>query len=264
MVVLNGALAGVAYLIGPIFDQLENLVIPPDIEEIVSGVFGMTTKELIFGAVNHILSTDKFAEELFKSVSVAELVFEGYHTGLLNILTDLDAVVLEVAKFLNITGSPTADDFLNFLQAILASFLGELSLTTEFHKLKDTIATLMATTPQISGGTFGIFKGKNATTADSYYLINSGKYERHNFMEIEEFNGKEKLPDEWWPFVAPTPTGQEAGVKGVCHEIYGTDGSQFPPFVDNGNRIWIYVAELCRWAPGDLSSLLGSDPLRSF
>jgi hypothetical protein len=31
-----------------------------------------------------------------------------------------------------------------------------------------------------------------------------------------------------WPFVAPTPTGDDAGVQGICHDIYGTDGSQEP------------------------------------
>ena len=245
IVVLNGALAGVAYLAGPIFEQLENFSLAPEIEAIISSMFGMSSKELIFDRINGLLSTGKFTEELFKSVSVAELVFDGYETGLLNVLTDLDGVVVALAATFGII-EESAEIILTGLQEQFGSFLGDIVLLDEFNNIKATVATLMATTPQISGGTFGIFKGKNATTAGSYYVINSGKFERHNFMEIEQFNGKEKLPDEWWPFVAPTPTGQEAGVKGICHEIYGTDGSQFPPFVDKENRIWIYVSELCR------------------
>ena len=163
VVVLNGALAGVAYLIGPIFDQLENLVIPPEIDSLVVLLFNMTTKELIFDRINGLLSTGKFTEELFKSVSVAELVFEGYETGLLNMLTDLDGVVMELAKSLGIEAD-SADNVLIGLQELLGPQLGNISLVDEFHNIKGVVATLMATTPQIAGGTFGIFKGKNATT----------------------------------------------------------------------------------------------------
>jgi hypothetical protein len=171
------------------------------------------------------------------------LIFDGYETGILNAVDDIDGVVL--ASFRLLFGEfETIDDVLNFLQLVAGDKIG--NVTETYKELKSTVATLIDTTPQVAGYKFGIFKGKNATKADSYYMINTGKYERHNFLEIEEFNGKEKLPEAWWPYVAPTPTGQDAGVKGVCHEIYGTDGSQFPPFVDKDARIWIYVAELCR------------------
>ena len=242
MIVLNGAVAGIAAAVGPV---LENLVVPPEIDDAVSAATGKTVKELIFFLANHILTHDQFKEELFKEVSVAELVFDGYETGLLNALKDLDGVVLEVFNYLEIYFT-SIDEALDTLQILLADILGDIILKDVYRELKSTVESLVNTTPQISGYKFGIFKGKNATKADSYYRINTGKYERHNFLAIEEFNGKEKLPDEWWPFVAPTPTGQDAGVKGVCHEIYGTDGSQFPPFVDKDTRIWIYVAELCR------------------
>ena len=236
MIVLNGALAGIA----AVFDTL---VIPPEIDEAVSGFLGKPTKEIILLLANHIFSLEDYKEELFKNVTVAQLIFDGYETGILNAVDDIDGVVL--ASFRLLFGEfETIDDVLNFLQLVAGDKIG--NVTETYKELKSTVATLIDTTPQVAGYKFGIFKGKNATKADSYYMVNTGKYERHNFLEIEEFNGKEKLPEAWWPYVAPTPTGQDAGVKGVCHEIYGTDGSQFPPFVDKDARIWIYVAELCR------------------
>jgi len=241
MMILNGALAGIAAAVAPV---LENLVVPPEIDEAVSGIFKLTVKELILFLANHIFSLDKYKEELIKKVTVAELIFDGYETGILNAVNDTDGVVLASLSYLGID-FPNIDFALDALQQLAGDKLN-ISLKETYYELKSTVATLIDTTPQVAGYKFGIFKGKNATKADSYYMINTGKYERHNFLEIEEFNGKEKLPEAWWPYVAPTPTGQDAGVKGVCHEIYGTDGSQFPPFVDKDARIWIYVAELCR------------------
>ena len=96
---------------------------------------------------------------------------------------------------------------------------------------------------------FGLFKGSNGTkgtTTGSYYTINSGKHDRHKFMNIEKFNGDETLPEAWWPFVGPTPSSDAAGVPGVCHDIYGSDGTQFPPFVEKEETKWLFVSELCR------------------
>jgi hypothetical protein len=99
---------------------------------------------------------------------------------------------------------------------------------------------------QLSNGEFGVFKGKNATKLDSYYTVNNGRYEKHNFLMIEKYNGEETLPESWWPNVGPTPSANDSGVIGVCHDIYGNDGTQFPPFVDKEERKWLFVAELCR------------------
>ncbi len=94
--------------------------------------------------------------------------------------------------------------------------------------------------------------------------MNNGRYEPHKLLQYIEVNGATKLPDRlvsrsgsefdndigcsfsWWPDVAPTPSAQESGLKGVCKEIYGNDGTQFPPFVDKEIRLWLYVSELCR------------------
>ena len=33
---------------------------------------------------------------------------------------------------------------------------------------------------------------------------------------------------------------------GVCHDIYGTDGAQYPPFVVKNETKWVFVSQLCR------------------
>ena len=169
-------------------------------------------------------------------------------TGLLKIVDQLDQVVIESMRYLNLGEFSTVEDALGFLQFLLDN-IGDfgINLIETYETVKTTITELVNSIPQISGGTFGIFKGKNDTKAGSYYQINTGKYEKHNFMELQMVNGREKLPDDWWPDVAPTPSGQDSGLKGICREIYGTDGGQFPAFVDKNERIWVYVGELCRF-----------------
>ena len=231
MVVLNGALAGVA-------TAIKDLVLPPELSPYM---------EVILSVANVLFKTEMFKEEVFKEVSVAELAFDGYQTGLLNGLMNLDDLVLAALNLILQVEYPTLEEAFKAAEELLA-FLGydDLNLAEMYIPIKKQIEDLVASTPQISGGKFGIFKGKNATKTDSYYKINTGLYEKHNYLKMLEFNGKTRLPDAWWPDVAPTPTGQDAGVKGICHEIYGTDGSQFPPFLQKEVRIWIYVAEMCR------------------
>lgn len=33
---------------------------------------------------------------------------------------------------------------------------------------------------------------------------------------------------------------------GICHDIKGTDGTQFPPGLDKDKRLWMFVSDLCR------------------
>ena len=111
--------------------------------------------------------------------------------------------------------------------------LPEELVNAKLEELKDQ---LCPTLPEpLADCKFGLFKGGNGTkgtTTGSYYTINSGRHDMHKFLNIEKFRGSETLPDEWWPFIAPTPSAQEAGVPGVCHDIYGSDGTMFPPFVE--------------------------------
>ena len=99
---------------------------------------------------------------------------------------------------------------------------------------------------QVSNCEFGIFKGQNGTKEGSYYTINNGRNVKGDFNHYELFNGKTSLPEEWWSRVGPTPSANESGFTGICHEIYGTDGSQYPPFVVKEERKWVFVSQLCR------------------
>ena len=114
----------------------------------------------------------------------------------------------------------------------------------------DLKATLCPSLPEpLADCKFGLFKGGNGTkgtTTGSYYTINSGRHDMHKFLNIEKFRGSDTLPDEWWPFIAPTPSAQDAGVPGVCHDIYGSDGTMFPPFAEKEESKWLFVSELCR------------------
>ena len=120
--------------------------------------------------------------------------------------------------------------------------LGEICDLTE----DDFFGMLGELSEQFSNGEFGLYKGKNATAADSNYVINNGRYDRHKFNKVVEVNGKTSLPENWWNLVGPSPSANKSGVYGICHEIYGTDGTMFPPFVEKDVRLWIFVGELCR------------------
>jgi len=100
--------------------------------------------------------------------------------------------------------------------------------------------------PQVAGGTFGIFKGRNDTVANSFYSIDSGASNIGNYLSIKEYNGETSLPKKWWAEVGTTPSQTKEGVTGVCHKIKGTDGTMFAPGVQKDNDLWIFVNDLCR------------------
>ena len=66
---------------------------------------------------------------------------------------------------------------------------------------------------QLSGGTFGIFKGRN-DTRDGGMRIDDGSNDQSLYLSIVEFEGQYSLPQKWWPDVAPTPKGQMLGIQG--------------------------------------------------
>ena len=35
-------------------------------------------------------------------------------------------------------------------------------------------------------------------------------------------------------------------ILGICHDIKGTDGTQFPPGIKTDQRLWMFVSDLCR------------------
>ena len=68
--------------------------------------------------------------------------------------------------------------------------------------------------PQLSDGKFGIFKGRNDTSENSFYRVNDGENDQCLYLSTIEFNGQTSLPEKWWPDIAPTPKGTELGIKG--------------------------------------------------
>ena len=143
-------------------------------------------------------------------------------------------------KYLDFQGFPSG--FIQSLIKLVVTLADQFEIDLPIS-IEDILAMLP---PQISNGEFGIFKGKNATKLDSYYTINNGRYDKSKFLKYEEFNGKTSLPDEWWIDVGPTPSASDSGETGICKDLYGNDGTQFPPFVDKGVRKWLFVGELCR------------------
>eukprot|EP00095_Tigriopus_kingsejongensis_P004509 maker-scaffold427_size174323-snap-gene-0.42 protein:Tk04509 transcript:maker-scaffold427_size174323-snap-gene-0.42-mRNA-1 annotation:"hypothetical protein DAPPUDRAFT_326408" len=93
---------------------------------------------------------------------------------------------------------------------------------------------------------FFFFMGKNGTKNNQYFTINNGRYTRNKFLEVEKFNGETTLKEKWWPRVGPTPSATASGMGGICHDILGTDGTQFPAYIDKRVRRWLFVPEMCR------------------
>ena len=91
---------------------------------------------------------------------------------------------------------------------ICANFITKEELTKKVQDLIDK------NLPQLSGGTFGIFKGRNNTSENNMYRVDDGENDLHLYLSVIEFNGKTSLPENWWPDIAPTPKGQNLGIKG--------------------------------------------------
>jgi len=66
----------------------------------------------------------------------------------------------------------------------------------------------------------------NTSIGDEYYTINNGRFDRNKLLNIENFLGSEKLPEEWWPRGPQRPSAYEAGFDGMCRDVFGTDGKQ--------------------------------------
>lgn len=100
--------------------------------------------------------------------------------------------------------------------------------------------------PQLAGGTFGIFKGRNDTTDNMFFRVNSGGNNMGDYLSITQFNGETSLPKDWWAEVGTSPSQTAAGINGVCHDMKGTDGTSFAPGIDKTKTLWVFVSELCR------------------
>jgi len=96
----------------------------------------------------------------------------------------------------------------------------------------------------LKAGTFGFFKGSNGTK--TWWTINSGLHSMDQYNRVMKFNGGSSLPTPWWKDFGPTPSADESGIGGICHEIIGTDGLAFPPKLDENTKLWLFNDQLCR------------------
>ena len=83
--------------------------------------------------------------------------------------------------------------------------------------------------------------------AHQYYTINTGDQVEEKYCQVTQFNGQERLPANWWSPMGPTPSLHRAGYEGMCRGIHGTDGQQFHPMLSEGEELWLFSPDLCRY-----------------
>ena len=89
----------------------------------------------------------------------------------------------------------------------------------------------------------------------SAFTIDTGKIDATKYALIELFNGEPELPKEYWKSCGPTPSANQSGMFGICHDIFGTDGSQQKSKM-HADQIWTFNDELCRSFPMDFTGNL--------
>lgn len=209
--VINPALVGVLSMLDGIIEVLG----PDGIE--VGGVT-YTTEMIIFlllDTLNTAISAEdgEFEDDLFTTETADKMIYAGYRPGSLNFVLDL------------------LDTVTDFLEAS-----GMSNLTDLIPPIPD----------QIADGSFAFFKGANGTADNGWYKVNTGLYDMSKYQKILEYNGGNKLPESWWGTLAITPSANRTGVKGKCLDLAGTDGTQYAPFVDQDQDLWLFSSDLCR------------------
>ena len=118
-------------------------------------------------------------DDLFYSAPVDDFLWQGHNPGIINLVFVVIKVIEDVLK--------------------------ELGIDIDLDKFLPV---------QLSGGTLGIYKGKNNTKLNNYRTIDNGNLIHDKYLNIEELNGNSELPDDWWPHIAPTPSAKDSGIKG--------------------------------------------------
>lgn len=116
----------------------------------------------------------------------------------------------------------------------------------------------------IEGGTFALWSGRNNTMAHQYYTINNGDLVREKYCQVSSYNGQQRLPATWWSPMGPTPSLHRAGYEGMCRGIHGTDGQQFHPGLSEGEELWLFTPDLCRYSVQFSLSIVNSSLIPPF
>ncbi|XP_023349462.1 lysosome membrane protein 2 isoform X2 [Eurytemora carolleeae] len=183
--------------------------------EIDLGYGPQTVASLILSIIDAAITErhGEYEDDLFTTETANKLIFEGYEPGVLKFVLYLVNAIEE-----------TPEEILFPVEDLPPIEIPDI----------------------IADGKFAFFKGKNGTADNGWYKINSGIYDISKYQKIQEYNGLDRLPESWWGTLASTPSANRSGVTGYCHELVGTDGTQYPPFVSMDNDIWLFSSDLCR------------------
>jgi len=188
-----------------------------------------------------------FCDGLTMTDTVNNLVFKGAHSGMLlalhNVLETADLTTLMPNIF------PILELLLpESLSGILTQLKDALAKIDLASWIDETLANMGMDLLDLKHGKFGFFRGPNGSNATrSWWKINSGKYQFDLYNQITEFNGMTKLPENWWYGFGPTPSAHASGVRGICHDMIGTDGISYPPqAITKEDPIWIFNSDLAR------------------
>jgi len=165
-----------------------------------------------------------FCDGLTMTDSPNNLIFRGAHSGLLlsvhSILQHIDLSIID------------------------PSLPNDFDLATPVDNL---LAEQGLNLIDLKHGKFGFFRGPDGRNdSKTWWKINSGKYQLDLYNTVLEYNGNTKLPENWWYAFGPTPSAQASGVRGVCHDIIGTDGLGYAPPISKDDPVWIFNDQLCR------------------
>lgn len=83
---------------------------------------------------------------------------------------------------------------------------------------------------KVKSNVFTMAKNSDGTIGHQF-TIDTGYIDYKNKGRIQDFNGKTKL-DIWY--------------NDKANEIKGSDGTLFPPFISENDKLWIFNSELCR------------------
>lgn len=169
-----------------------------------------------------------FCDGLTMTDTPSKMIFSGAHSGVLlalhKVLEDVDLSIL-------------------FIEG-LKPFFEHVNLAVI---VDDLLADMGLNLIDLKQGKFGFFRGPGGSNATrSWWKINSGKYQLSLYNQVLEFNGQTVLPDNWWQNFGPTPSAHKAGIRGVCHDIVGTDGLGYAPPISKEDDVWLFNDQLCR------------------
>jgi len=168
------------------------------------------------------------------------------YSEILALLYDLSSRIKVPPLIGLVVGGDTLKDIIDFIDTTNDPNLLAFIILEALPTIIDPLLESSAIPPMISlsEGTFGFFKGTNATK--TWWKINNGKYNLDEYQNVLEFNGNSRLPEGWWDSIGPTPSSDASGMSGICHDIIGTDGLAFAPDVQEDAKLWLFNDQLCR------------------